>query len=767
MATPKKRETKVVIRNLVKLLGEKLYDDPAVVLRELISNANDGCILAMARFPELNKEEVRIEVVHVGDELIVRDTGLGMTENELDEHLSTVCNSDKRLHAQQLRESGHTEYATRLIGQFGLGFLTTFVVSRSVAVETLSRTTPGEPGWRWESTGDTEIQMTPIELTKPGTTVRMRLNDDKVARQLKGSMSVKQRIEKYSRHITVPIYYGEGEDAELLNGDSAPWHAQGADAEEQWQRYLMTIDRFSDAGDWLAALAFRDELVQGILYFPYFWGTTERPVGVVDVHCRGPLVEENSTTLVPPMFRCIRGMVQSSDFSLRLDRGAIKVDEVAERVRKTLEDGLLKFFTRRAASKNPDDHQQLQSIIRVHGNALMEGFVLIENEDSFSIVAEMLPLSTTEFVATNIPDYLERSRQRSSDHRARMFYFKERLGSRQTASLVRKRGWELIDCSHPLLEVILRRYTQNHDIQLHNVADDLDILFDVVEPDGGWEEIVRFYKDFRHPPYQLEVKLAMSNNNEMPLCLLPKSSMVSNRPSEDAAGFKLYVNKNNPLLNQLAEQIKNKTVDRERLELILHESFHHVATFCDELLDPSHLFEYHQRVLMDLATMAEQVSSMHAKRLSERLGEREMQRNTPGEEGDGTVFVGLPFKEEYTEDLYKSGLKSVISELGFKPVMLEEEHHPGVVHEQIEAGIRNASAIICDVTESNPNVHYEIGLAHGLQKARRTLLVCDETKSTEIPFNTRHWRVLKYDLRPARFSEFLGKVKEVLQSFQP
>src|SRR5712664_1557166 len=117
----------VNIRNLVELLGERLYAEPSIVIRELISNASDAWL-----FSERPRgDDFRIEIYHESpDQLIIRDYGCGMTREELEQHLAVVANGNKRQEYLRLRESGRADFAARIIGEFGLGFLSSFVVSK-------------------------------------------------------------------------------------------------------------------------------------------------------------------------------------------------------------------------------------------------------------------------------------------------------------------------------------------------------------------------------------------------------------------------------------------------------------------------------------------------------------------------------------------------------------------------------------------------------------------------------------------------------------
>ncbi|MGA2258043.1 MAG: hypothetical protein ABSG53_25540, partial [Thermoguttaceae bacterium] len=596
-----------------------------------------------------------------------------------------------------------------------------------------------------------------------------------------GSRFVRDTIRRFSRQILVPIYYGKGDDAELLNPSAAPWNAVGTLAKKEWQDFLSGIESHADVRDWLGAVTISTDDVQGVLYFPCYNATPHRRLGTVDVYCRGVLIEHDNQSLIRKSIRCVRGMVQSKHFRLRLDRGGIIEDEAARRIQEQLESRVLGHLSDLAGGQTTSDQEELCSILNVHDHVLMEGCVTIENEATFIRLGDLMPFSST-IGRTTIPQYVQRAKAtHPHDAWPRVFYFRERVGSRQVATLVRKRHWELLDCSNGLHLIFLQRYAQIKRLQLHDIQDELDLLFDVVEPDGGWCDIIDLYSRLAPAGIVLRPKLAHVQNSEMPLTLVTPSkqnrdhigsSGGENAPHTGGAEQQdrvLYVNRNNSLMQRLAGLIESKSIDREILAMILEEALFNILVFADEIVDAVHLFEHHQRTLTELCALSEQVTRLHQNRLVQREGQRtgESSGDEHGgrtlSDGDGSVFVGTPFKSPYTSDIYPFALKPAIEAAGLRPVMLEEVVGPGDIPEEILNSITRASAAVFDVSELNANVYYELGLSHGLLKPNRTILVCDEGKLEGRPFDVRHLRTMTYDLAPHKFEEFKNRLSEVLK----
>lgn len=768
-----KRDYGVNIKNLVLLLGERLSGDPSIVIRELVSNASDASVMSMAGSGS-DPARYRIEVFHEPpDQLVVRDYGRGMTDTEIEEHLAIIANSDKRKAALRLREQGKIDYATRIIGEFGLGFLSTFVIAERVIVETVPETSPEFQGWQWQSEGGTQWQLEPFQGQAPGTTVRMFL-DTKRYGKFNASRYIRDLMKRFSRFITIPLLYGQGAQAEQINVDMAPWDASGPDALERWQQFLKSGDKFGDAAEWLSAIAINEGDVQGILYYPYYT-TGQGPLGFVDIYSRGVLVEENNGELIAPQIRCVRGMIQSADLKLELSRSGIMLDDTFRQMQQMLKAKVLSHLTKLATQTDDVSRAQITRIMMAHGDTLIAGCVSVEDEETFRHLAEIFPLRTTHGLTT-ILDYLQRAKHsRPEQQQNRIYYFTKQVGSRQVAALVRKRQWELVDCSQEFHLMLLQRYARLRELEMRDVEGELDVLFDIVEPEGGWIEVINYYSNFVHPGFQLQPKLAHNQNSEMPLTMLPRTRSADEESRHGQApqsgaplpgkSFTLYVNKNNALMQRLVNQIENKVVDRDHLDLILHEEFHNIAHFSDELLDQAHFFEHHQKVLTELATLSEQHSRLLAQR--DAIVPTRPADHPPGPtepvEGDGTVFVGLPFKDPYLNELYEDGVKPIIEELDLVPIMLQETVTPGYISDEIAKSISRASASIFDITEMNPNVYYELGLSHGFNRRDQTILVCNEEVQGKLPIDISNYRVLSYSFNHRQFREFCEKLKRALK----
>lgn len=760
----------VNIKRLIKLLGDRLFRDPKIVLKELISNANDACIIAMTvneQFLE-NVTNYRIEIFHESpNKLIIKDNGIGMTKEDLEDHLSTIANDNKRNKKIKLREEGMSDYATRIIGEFGIGFLSSFIISKEVIVETVPVTSENLEGWRWSSKGDSDYTIEAFKGTSFGTRVEMHI-DTKRYSQFNAPLFVKDQLRKVGRYFSVPIYYLMGTEKELVNSDKAPWDLKSEDAIADWRKYLSSIENFKDAQDWLSAFLINEDNIQGILYFP-FYNSKQHLVGTVDIYSQGILVEQNSSDIIPYPFKCVRGVIQSSSLKIGLDRESIRHDNAFKIIQERLRDLIMSHIIELANSSQKSKNEELLNIMTIHEEVLKEGLLLIEDNDAFCQIMELVSFYTSQSNSSTILQYLDRA------EKYRSIYFSiKNLGNRQLTALVKKFKREIIFIRHPAEVSLLKKYSKIKNLQFIDINEELDLLFDVVEPIGGWRKIIEYYgKLVVHRGLSFQPKLAHNPNSEMPLSLIkrnkgdaPNSHSGNGSLQMDEINFTLYVNKNNTLLQRLVKQVEDNIVDNDHLDLILHELFHHAAIYADENIEQVHLFQHHESVLSEFANLSEEITRKRQTKLDNRLKEKaESTFEKQKDIGNGTVFIGIPFKEPYLEVLYGS-LKSILIDLKLEPIIMKESLEPGQpIPIKIYNKIQEASAAIFDVSEENLNIYYELGIAHGLKKDR-TFIICNTNKlnSGSLPIDTSSYTTIDYphDFSYKKFTEFLKKLSDAI-----
>lgn len=255
------------VKQLLQLMIHSLYSNKEIFLRELVSNAADAC--DKLRFEALNNAELlndgsKLAITITADQaartITVADNGIGMSEAEIIEHLGTIAKSGTKVFFEQL--TGDAQKDAHLIGQFGVGFYSAFIVADKVTVESRRAGLPENQGVRWVSAGDGEFTVEPIEKAERGTSVTLHLKADQD--ELLSDWALRRIVTTYSDHISVPIYMkkapeydGEGnpkpsDELEVVNRAQALWTLPKNDiTDEQYQEFYKHVAHdFDDALAW-------------------------------------------------------------------------------------------------------------------------------------------------------------------------------------------------------------------------------------------------------------------------------------------------------------------------------------------------------------------------------------------------------------------------------------------------------------------------------------------------------------------------------------
>ncbi len=342
------------MRQLLRILTHSLYSDREIFLRELISNAADA--INRVRFAQLtnsnilNPELDPLITIHVDEEhktITITDTGSGMTASEMAENLGTIAKSGTKA----LIESLEAGQASDLVGQFGVGFYSAFVVADKVTVVSRSFDPEAEAA-EWECDGNDTFVIRPATRDTRGTTITLHLKDD--ATEFASSWRIKQIINKHSRYIPVPIQMGD----ETINDTEALWRVAPRNVEPsryndfyqqltyEMDEPLMTIHVSTDAPIDLHAILFVPATRER--------GMIERRIeGNIALYSRRVLIQAETKEMLPNWLRFMEGVVDSEDLPLNVSREMVQGSQAAARIKKTLTSRVIKEINE-LANKDAD-----------------------------------------------------------------------------------------------------------------------------------------------------------------------------------------------------------------------------------------------------------------------------------------------------------------------------------------------------------------------------------------------------------------------------
>lgn len=358
------------VAQLLHLVTHSLYSNQEIFLRELISNASDAC--DKLRFEALNDSslygdqpnlEVRVTFDKAAKTLTITDTGIGMTEQEAIDNLGTIAKSGTKAFMEKL--SGDQKADSQLIGQFGVGFYSGFIVADKITVETRSAGASASEGVRWISGGTGDFQIEQIERAERGTSIILHLRDD--AEEFLNGYKLKQVIAKYSDHISLPILmekeeWKEGENDqpgemvktgewETVNKASALWTRAKKDiTEEQYKEFYKAISHdFEDPLTWSHNRVEGNTEYTQLLYIPgkapFDLYQRDKSAGI-KLYVKRVFIMDDAEALMPQYLRFVKGVIDSANLPLNVSRELLQEsrdvklirDGSAKRVLSMLED---------------------------------------------------------------------------------------------------------------------------------------------------------------------------------------------------------------------------------------------------------------------------------------------------------------------------------------------------------------------------------------------------------------------------------------------
>ncbi len=396
------------VGRLLDIVAHSLYSDRRVFLRELISNASDACdrlrYEALTR-PDLAAPdtEFRIELLidTAARTLTVADNGIGMNRAELIENLGTIARSGTAAFVKSL--TGDAKKDVPLIGQFGVGFYSAFMVADGVTVET--RHAGEEQGWRWASDGKGEFTLSPIARTTPGTSVILHMRED--AGEFLEPENLRGIVRQYSDHVAIPIKLG-GERGETLNQASALWVRPKSEVTpEQYKDFYHHVSHGFDE-PWLT-LHWRAEgkiEYSGLLFVP-----GSRPMDLyhperkhaVKLYVRRVFITDGEKDLLPGYLRFLRGVVDSEDLPLNISREMLQNNPVLSLIRAGVVNRVLGELAKKAIDA-PEGYAQFWENF---GTVLKEG--LYEDPIHRDKLFALLRFGSTHGAGLHsLPDYVSR-----------------------------------------------------------------------------------------------------------------------------------------------------------------------------------------------------------------------------------------------------------------------------------------------------------------------------------------------------------------------
>jgi len=478
---PQTHEFQAEVKQLLHLMIHALYSHKEIFLRELVSNASDA--IDKARFESLTQidllgedQNFKIKITVDKDAKILRleDNGVGMSREELIQNIGTIANSGTKKFLQQLQDDKKKDFS--LIGQFGVGFYSVFMVADKVVLTT-KRLGSEEPAIRWESTGDGSYTLEEVEKTGRGTAIELHLKEDE--KEFCEDWKVRQIVRKYSEYIPHPIAMLDKDGKEEILNDKPPlWRrAKSEITPEQYTEFYKHL-----SFDQEEPLAHSHNQVEGgleyssLLYVPgkapFDLFQPEKNNGL-SLYVRRVFIMNDCKDLLPPYLRFIKGIVDSEDLPLNVSREILQKNSVIQKINKATTKKVLNLLET-MAQETPEKYAQFW---KEFGAVMKEGFHMnFENLDELKRLIRFESSQTQAGSVTSLGEYIGRMKTDQKD-----IYFisgesREAVEKSPHMEVFKKKDLEVLFLIDPIDEWVTQSLTEFDGKKLVNVSKgDLDL----------------------------------------------------------------------------------------------------------------------------------------------------------------------------------------------------------------------------------------------------------------------------------------------------
>jgi molecular chaperone HtpG len=767
---PHKSEFQIDLQGLIKLLAKNLYAEADVFVREMLQNAHDS----VKRRRELQGEGapegvIRVKIDREGATISFTDNGAGMTEQEVKDYLSTIGRSGTDAFRQDLVQKGRQAEVT-VIGQFGIGLLSAFIVADRVVVETQSWQ-PNNPPWHWESSGEKTYDLQPGARIDAGSTVTLHINDK--YRDMLLVEELRKAIRKYADFLPVSIYLND--DEAPANAVNAPWHKHYDNPKEEVLEMAMFVARrFPDNP--LSTIPIhltKPYKVDGVLYVSDNRIPDINTSGFVDIYQSRMFVMEANRDMLPSWAKFVRGIIDSPALTLTASRDAVQQDVVQKEIKEQLGQEVIKHLTK--LSKNdPTRFQQLCDWHYYH----MKGMAL-RDDNLFHAVADLIPFETNQG-PMNLSTYFAEAKKLGQSE-TDLLYLDERGSTTQFYMLCDARGLLVVDASQVFADDFLERYGRLHpEIKLRQLnLGESDVIFEPLTPEEHKEfrqleqEFIRGMRDrrsiakaVRFKPESIPAlsvmsaaaksrqKLQQAGDNMM----IPEEvrNLVKDvLKGESSVPVTLYLNADNAMIRRLAKM--NATEDTRDAYMAIYNN---AAMLVNQIITPQNaelMFKSFTRVIDRMINQTDEVQKLTSQvtraRMEVQKQEDDLRQVFEGRERllvreldelrsqlaqiecsqteHISCFFAMPFDPSYNPLL--QAVRQVLEDkpYGWQVIRADEQQRGITITENVRGHIARSHCYIAEISDGNPNVFLEIGrMSH--YAARPLIYLCQEDAKDKV-----------------------------------
>nr|VFK58768.1 MAG: molecular chaperone HtpG [Candidatus Kentron sp. TUN] len=797
---PQKHTISINLPGLLRMLGENIYAEPDVAIREMIQNAHDTCIIRGARDSHFRNPEIHISFDKNRQTITILDNGAGMTEEELHRNLATIGESFTRIQREEFKNKDARE-AALLIGQFGIGLLSAFSISKRVEVITRSAQSQDKnEACRWVCEGDIHYTVEPLDESadfgEPGTRITLYLLDTKL--ELLAEDRLRQAIKKYADFLSIPIYL----NGTQANACTPPWEIRRTTTEgegkisavdlseyiqSRWSLYPLGIIPFDTETMAMEDGEKRPLRVSGLLFVPVIPSELARDFGELDIYISRMFIKANDKELLPPWARFVKGVIDTPDLTPTLSRGEVIIDEKYQLLRTLLSEIIIDWLDHLQAQ----DPNKLKMLVGSYNNTIKAR--ALEDDEFFDRICHLVRVETDRGVIT-IGEYLE-----SSDNT--LYYFAERGTGTQHKVLFAHKGLPVIDASWGMEEEFLEKYAQRKGCRIERLTAGAGSIFTVPETlDEKWRALER---DFHHAT-GMEAKAAEFAPASLPAVLVGRAQdktdkqfaeldgigaqmgissnaikqmfgrMAKNKTrSTSGSGTLIHLNITNPLMGQLRDMPHTET--RRLAVLCIYNNAHMFAHHYVSPENAERIFDSNNQAFSAMITTAQALMAVEKEKAKLEVERDELKRRLPDIQltKHRSCFFAFDYNVDENHELLK-WIQDYFQRKGWGVEVVApicEITELNIQHDLIRQ-LQRVHFGIAEISNNNPNVLYEAGFLHALNKP--LILLKREEGEVPVPFDIHNnFRVqYKIDKYPGgteftRIEKQLDKAMNTVEQMLP
>lgn len=500
--TPETHSFQAEVQQVLDIVVNSLYTDKEIFVRELVSNASDA--LEKLRHTQITEKEIQddnlpLEINLSTDDkantLTIQDFGIGMTRDELVENLGTIAHSGSKAFLSALNEQGASN--ENLIGQFGVGFYSVFMVAESVEVYTRTWH-PGGEGFKWTCEGAGSYTIEPAEGQRRGTKIVIKLKDDQ--KEFAGESRIKSIIERYSSFIEFPVNL----NGEKVNTTQAIWLKSKSDVtEEEYKDFYKFQAKSADEPlDWMHFSADAPLSINALLFLP---GHNPEMPGFgriecgVSLHCRKVLIDPEPKKLFPEWMRFLKGVVDSADLPLNISRESMQDSALVAKLSQVLSKRLIKHLAD-IAKKDEEKYNKIWDTLKVF---IKEGVAAdMTHREQLAPLLRFESSMTEAGKTTGLQGYVDRMKE---DQKAIYFLTgpnRKTIENGPYLEAFKSRGLEVLFCYEGIDDFVLGHLARFQEKDITSAEqDDLELGDTETAPEGealdeaALESLCGFLKD--------------------------------------------------------------------------------------------------------------------------------------------------------------------------------------------------------------------------------------------------------------------------------